>query len=424
MLPLYKTTCPATATPMFILKPLTVRPIALLFSGQLSAAVAAELYRVALIWIAVDLAGAAGGYIVAAHSGMILAVTMISGVWADQWNARRTMIVVHLVRAGIVVLPTLAFMAGGAIPNWLFWSVALSMAALTAFMDPALQTCLPRLAPSSAMLPAINGLVDGARRLARVLGPGMVGALAAFMPVAHFFSLVSLLLLCAAILTSAVGPVLMEPLPAMKAGWTRRIGNALVAGWRATKPHRLLRFALPALFVTTTSWCIAFTLGLALLVREYPGADAQLYGFAVASYGVGNVLANIVVGSIDMRRSGLIMYLGRIVLGTGYIGMALAPSPGWLMVAAAFAAMGGPMNELPVLVRIQSDIPPPMIAAVFRLRMIIDHGAILFGLLIAPALMGLLGTVTVVALAGAASVVVGVVGLWMFGGELSPEPAY
>jgi MFS transporter, DHA3 family, macrolide efflux protein len=409
---------------MLIFKPLSVRPIALLFSGQLSAAVAAELYRVALIWIAVGLAGAAGGYIVAAHSGVILAVTMISGVWADQWNARRTMIVAHLARACIVLLPTLAFMAGGAIPSWLFWGVALSMAAFTAFMDPALQTCLPRMAPSLAMLPAINGLVDGARRLARILGPGMVGALAAFIPVEQFFSIVSLLLILAGALTYAVGPVLIEPPPTLKLGWGRRVGDAVIAGWRATKTHRLLRFALPALLITTMSWCIAFTLGLPLLVREQPGADAGLFGLAVAAYGVGNFAANIVIGSIDVRRSGLFMYLGRIVLGIGYIAMALAPSPLWLMAGAAFAAMGGPMNELPVLVRIQTDIPPPLVAAVFRLRMIMDHAGILLGLLIAPSLMGIFGTVPVVVIAGAASVVVGVVGLRMFGGDLAPAPAY
>jgi hypothetical protein len=251
----------------------------------------------------------------------------------------------------------------------------------------------------------------------------MVGALAAFMPVAQFFSIVSLLLLCAAAFTTAVGPVLIEP-PGLQSGWGRRLGDAMVAGWRATRPHRLLRFALPALLITTASWCIAFTLGLALLVREQPGADAQLYGFAVASYGVGNVVANVVVGSMNLRRSGLVMFVGRIVLGVGFIGMALAPSPLWLMAGAAFAAMGGPMNELPVLVRIQSDIPPPLVASVFRLRMMIDHAGILLGLLIAPGLMSLVGTVPVVAAAGLATVLVGIVGLWMFGGDVAPEPTY
>jgi DHA3 family macrolide efflux protein-like MFS transporter len=407
---------------MFILKPLSQRPIALLFSGQLFAAVAAELYRVALIWIAVDLAGAAGGYIVAAHSAMILLVTLVGGIWADQWNPRRTLIGVNLLRAGIVLLLPLSALSGEAIPTWLFWTVALIMAALTAFIDPALQTCLPRLCPSLAMLPAINGLVDGARRLARVLGPGLVGVLAAVVPMTQFFSIVSLLLLCAATAIFAVGPVLMEPPPGLQTGWGRRIAHAVSAGWRVTRVHPLLRFAIPTLLVTTTAWCIAFTLGLVLLVREMPGADAQLYGLGVAAYGVGNFTANVIVGSMDVRRSGLFMYIGRIVLGLGYIGMAFAPSPAWLMAAAAFAAMGGPMNELPTIVRIQTDIPPPLVASVFRLRMIMDHAGILFGLLIAPVFIEIFDTTSVVAAAGASTVVVGIIGLYRFGNDVAPKP--
>lgn len=406
---------------MLIFKPLTVRPIALLFSGQLSAAAAAELYRVALIWIAVGAAGAAGGYIVAAHSAMILLVTLVGGIWADQWNPRRTLIGVNLLRAAIVMLLPVAALSSGGIPGWLFWAVALIMAALTAFIDPALQTCLPRMAPSLAMLPAINGLVDGARRLARILGPGMVGALAAFIPAEQFFSVVAFLLLVATAFIHAVGPVPIDRAPALQTDWKRRVIDAIVAGWRATRPHALLRFALPSLLITTTAWCVAFLLGIALLVREIPGADAQLYGIAVAAYGVGNFTSNVVVGSMSLRRSGLIMYLGRIVLGIGFIGMAIAPSPFWLMAAAAFAAAGGPMNELPVLVRIQTDIPRPLVPAVFRLRLFLDHTGILLGLLIAPSLMGIVGTVPVVVAAGVATVLVGIVGLWLFGGDKAPE---
>jgi hypothetical protein len=294
------------------------------------------------------------------------------------------------------------------------------MAALTAFIDPALQTCLPRMAPTLAMLPAINGLVDGARRLARILGPGMVGALAAFIPVEQFFSVVALLLLIAAAFIYAVGPVPIDRAP-LQTDWKRRVIDGIVAGWRATRPHALLRFALPSLLITTTSWCIAFMLGLALLVREIPGTDARFYGIAVAAYGVGNFISNIVVGSMSLRRSGLIMYLGRIVLGIGFIGMAVAPSPLWLMAAAAFAASGGPMNELPVLVRIQTDIPRPLVPAVFRLRLFMDHAGILLGLLIAPSLMALVGTVPVVAAAGVATVLVGIMGLWLFGRDTAPE---
>jgi DHA3 family macrolide efflux protein-like MFS transporter len=279
------------------------------------------------------------------------------------------------------------------------------------------------MAPTLAMLPAINGLVDGARRLARILGPGLVGALAAFIPVEQFFSIVALLLVVAAMLTYAVGPVPFDRPMALSTDWKRRVVDAIVAGWRATRPHRLLRFAIPSLLITTTAWCIAFMLGLALLVREMPGAEAQLYGVVVAAYGFGNFVSNVAVGSMRLRRSGLFMYLGRSVLGVGFIAMALAPTPEWLMVAAAFAAMGGPMNELPVLVRIQTDIPRPLVPAVFRLRLFMDHAGILLGLLAAPAFMVQFGTVPVVMFAGIATLLVGIVGLWLFGGEKMPEPA-
>jgi MFS transporter, DHA3 family, macrolide efflux protein len=407
---------------MFVLKPLAVWPIALLSSGQLLAAIGSEIYRVALIWIAVDLAGAAGGYIVAAHSATILAVTLISGVWADRWDPRRTLIGVHLLRVVTVLLLPLAAGAGG-VPTWLFWSVALAMAALTALFDPALQTSLPRLSPSVAMLPALNALIDAMRRLARILGPAMVGALAVFLPMVQFFSIVGFLFVLAAALTFAVGPIPRDPSPSLQTGWKRRVVDAAMAGWRATRPHRLLRFALPTMFVTTTAWCIAFYLGLALLVRELPGADASLYGMVVAAYGVGNFASNLVVGSISLRRSGRIMYLGRLILGIGFTAMAFASSALWLMAAAALAAAGGPMGELPMLVRIQMDIPAPLVAAVYRLRMIMDHAGILFGLLIAPSLLDLFGTTPVVALAGGVSIVAALVGLWLFAGEIAPQPA-
>jgi DHA3 family macrolide efflux protein-like MFS transporter len=406
---------------MFVLKPLAVRPIALLSSGQLLAAIGSELYRVALIWIAVDLAGAAGGYIVAAHSATILAVTLISGVWADRWDPRSTLISVHLLRVVTVLLLPLSAGIGGGVPTWLFWSVALTMAALTALFDPALQTSLPRLSPSVAMLPALNALIDAMRRLARILGPAMVGALAAFLPMVQFFSIVGLLFVLAAALTFAVGPIPHDPSPSLQTGWKRRVVDAAVAGWRATRPHRLLRFALPTMFVTTAAWCIAFYLGLALLVRELPGADASLYGLAVAAYGVGNFAANLVIGSIDLRRSGRIMYLGRLILGIGFTAMAFASSPLWLMAAAAVAAAGGPMGELPMLVRIQMDIPGPLVASVYRLRMIMDHAGILFGLLIAPSLLDLFGTTPVVALAGGVSIVAALVGLWLFANDVAPQ---
>jgi MFS transporter, DHA3 family, macrolide efflux protein len=343
---------------MFVLKPLAVRPISLFWSSQLFAGIGIELYRVTLIWLAVDLAGSAGGYVVAAHSAVIMAISLLGGAWTDHWDPRRTMIAVNLLRVPCAALLPLVVWADGGVPYWLFWAVAIAMAALTACFEPALQTAVPRLAPSLAMLPAINGLFDGTRRLARFLGPALVGALAPFLLIVDFFGVVAALYLAATIplLIGLGGRAARESHAPVD--FHRRVLDAMIAGWHAVRSHALLRFALPTLFLTTAAWCVAFTLGLVLLVREMPGADARLYGVVVAAYGIGNFLANLVVGSIDLRHSGRIMYIGRLALGIGFIGMALAPTPEWLMIAAAIAAIGGPMNELPLLVRIQSDAEP------------------------------------------------------------------
>ena len=401
---------------MFVLKPLAVRQVSLFWSSQVFAGIGAELYRVTLIWVAVDLAGSAGGYVIAAHSAVILAISLVCGAWSDHWDTRRTLIAVNLFRVPCAAVLPLIVLSGGDVPHWLFWAMAIAMAALTAFFEPALQTTLPRLAPSLAMLPAINGLFDGTRRFARFLGPALIGALAPFIAVVDFFGVVAVLYLFAAIPLIAGISGRAKPASEVVLSWHRRVLDSMIAGWRAVKPHSLLRFALPTLCLTTTAWCIAFTLGLVLLVREVPGADARLYGLVVAAYGVGNFITNLVVGSMDLHHSGRIMYLGRLALGAGFVGFAIAPSPTWLVVAALVASMGGPMNELPLLVRIQSDIPGPLVGAVYRLRLITDHAGILLGLLIAPSLFDAIGTSNGVALAGAVNFAIAILGLWLFGG--------
>lgn len=68
------------------------------------------------------------------------------------------------------------------------------------------------------------------------------------------------------------------------------------------------------------------------------------YGYAIAAYGVGNLLSNIVLGSLSVRRLSVVMFLGWVIVGTGFFWIAFAPDLVTLMVASAFTALGGPMD--------------------------------------------------------------------------------
>src|SRR3569833_1451781 len=106
-----------------MLKALRERSIALLWGGQWLSSIGDEIYRVALIWLAVGLIGADAGYLSAAQSAALLLLTLIGG---------------DAARALIELLPVAAFYLGGVTLPVLF-ATALGLSALSAFFDPSLQ---------------------------------------------------------------------------------------------------------------------------------------------------------------------------------------------------------------------------------------------------------------------------------------------
>src|SRR5271156_6603337 len=94
---------------MLMLKALRKPPIALLWCGQATSAIGDELYRVALIWLAVGLIGADTGYLSAGQSAALLLLSVIGGQWADHWDHLKTMIGVDLLRGLIVLIPVALF---------------------------------------------------------------------------------------------------------------------------------------------------------------------------------------------------------------------------------------------------------------------------------------------------------------------------
>src|SRR5579859_5436598 len=94
---------------MNFLKVLRNRHLAILWSSQVLSAIGDYLYSIAVIWIAVKVAGSAAGIVAAAQAGSALVFSLLGGVYADRWNRRTIMMVVDLARAAAVgVLPALA----------------------------------------------------------------------------------------------------------------------------------------------------------------------------------------------------------------------------------------------------------------------------------------------------------------------------
>lgn len=362
-----------------------------------------EVQRMALVWLAIGLVGADAAFLPAAQHAAVLAIGLLGGVFADQYLPRRVMVAAEALRAGIVLLPLLAWLAGAPTLAILV-ATAVALAALRALFDPAMQTVVPVVAPDAARLRGLNGLLDVTTRTARLGGPAVAGALGAVVPVIHLLWLPAAASLASAAAIASLGPRLDPPARTGQASAWRRA----VQGWAILQRDRLIRALVLANAVMLAPWSLTLAVGLPLLVAER-GLGLPELALLMGAYGVGDVLGNLLASARIPRRPTLQMFAGYLWMGCFFIAAALSPSLLPMAAAALLAGLGGPFFFLQFLATVQSRLQGADLTALLRLRLAIVAGAMMLGAAIGPLPFHALGAAATVALCGA---VIAAVGLW------------
>lgn len=401
---------------MNFLRMLRQRHLAVLWISQVLSAIGDHLYSIAVVWIAVKVAGGGAGYVVAAGTVATLAFGLLGGVYADRWDRQKTMAAVDLLRAAaVLVLPVLAWR--DALRLWHLGAVAVVVGGLGALFDPALQASLPALAPDRQTLQATNGLMDLTRRLARAIGPSLAGVLVAILPLSSFFVLdtVSFVISAAAVLSLGRRFAWKPERVATRRRGIIGIVNEIAGAVGTVRAYRPLALALGSLGFSNLAWGAAFTVGAPLLADRVLAGQVGAYGLIVGAYGVGNVIGNIVVGSMHVKRRLAMLFGGRIVLGVGFLIMGMATTLPVALVGSAVAAFGGPMGDIVLLTMIQHDLPANQIGKVYSLRMTVANAGVSLGAVVAAPLYAAVPIGVGIALCAALIVVTGLVGLIRFG---------
>lgn len=385
--------------------PLRDPPILKLWAALVFSAFGDEVYKIALIWIIVSIAGTSSGIFGAAQAASILFFSLVGGIFADGKNHRHTMIFADIFRAALVLLPPLLSIFSP-LSFWMLLPVAVAVSGLNAFFDPALQAYLPSLTSSRKSLQRTNGLFDSTRRLARVLGPALAGFLQLAVPPIQFFTINAVTFLVSAIVVARL------PVPDVQVASVSEGGaSRLVQGFRAVKAHPTMPYLLVAHGIVNGGWQLGLVLSTALILQTSHGGSVAFYGMTMSAYGVGNVLSNIVVSRMHIRQPITLVAVGRFVAAAGFIALGLAPSPVWMMVAAAFAAIGAPLSNLPFLNILQHEFDSADIARIYRLRMVSEWAFVLLAMAISPSLFSLISPHDVIIGCGLATGLVGAYGL-------------
>jgi len=395
--------------------------------GQAASTIGEEVYRVAVVWLAVEAVGNLAARVNAAQYLAMLVVGLLGAPLIDRWRADRAMIGSKIGSAALALVPVLGFYIWGVSVPLLVLSV-MGIAALRMVFTPALQQTIPLLAPDRAALQAVNGLIDITWRLARLFGPAVTAFLELFLPVIHFLSATAIGFALSALAMATIRDRLVDrdakPRPA-GGGW-RGAWESMTEGARLMRRERIMGFLILMNALVMGPWSVALQLALALIVKEHNPTSFGIDGLAalaviISFVGVGDVLGNLLVASLRLRRPLSTMFLGYVAMGGGFAVMAVCvwilPNPYMLpamMLAGFVGGVGGPFFFIPMITRLQTVYRGPEIARVFRLRLAIMAAAMLIANVAAEPLFDWIGAALTELLCGLFIVAVGLGGHWHF----------
>ncbi|HEX3722554.1 MAG TPA: MFS transporter [Nitrolancea sp.] len=401
---------------MAFLRALRHKHLAILWLSQVLSAIGDNFYAITIVWMAVRVAGSGAGYVVAAQSLAGLVFGLLGGVFADRWNRRATMIVVDLIRAAAVAtLPLLSLL--GWLQLWHMAAVGAVIGGLGALFDPALQASLPVLAEDRQLLQATNGLMDMTRRLARAIAPSIVGVLAALLPLSQFFTLDAISFIISAVAIGSLGRRFrwQPPRQQVRAHVASGVVDEIAQSTRLVYAHKPLAWTLGGVGFTNLAWNIAFLVGVPLLAQHVLSGSIGAFGLIVGAYGVTNVIGNLIIGSMAIRRRVVMLFTGRLIMGVGFLVLASAHSVLVAVIGSGIAAFGGPMGDLMQLTMIQTDFPSSQIGKVYSLRSTISGAGGSLGLLLAVPLFARFSVESVIAVCALVMIAVGISGFIRFG---------
>ena len=159
-----------------------------------------------------------------------------------------------------------------------------------------------------------------------------------------------------------------------RGGW-RGAWDALLDGARLMLSEPTTGALLLVNAFANGPWSVALQLAIALMVVEHDPHLFGLHGLAalgliIGAIGVGDVVGNLVAGSVRFARPLSTMFLGYVAMGLGFVLLALAawglPNPYKLpgmMLSGVVSGLGGPFFFIPMITRMQTTFRGAEIAA-------------------------------------------------------------
>src|SRR5688572_24737221 len=388
-----------------LLVPLRHRDFRLLWTGQTVSSFGNHVQGVAMPFqlLALGASPLQLGIAVALDTLSSVAFLLVGGAVADR-VARRTLIITSDLAGGCVIAVVAFLSATNQLRIEHVYLARVALGAADAFLRPAYTAIIADLVPPDVLRAGNSARLLG-RSLARIAGPA-VGGLAVVLggPALAFginaFSFVF----------SFATLMLANP--------ARRVAASSVSLLRDIREGFNYVFSVRWLWTTTlyfmvVNFAYAGQSGVMtpLLVRDALVGDAETFGVIRSGYGVGTILASIVIAQIAVRRPGRLLFAFELTAGVAVLAIGLLPALPAVVVSMALAGAGLASSTVIWEALLQRHVPEKMLGRVASIDLLGNSLINPMAPIAAAALVGSIGPASTFIVAGVYAVLLATMGL-------------
>lgn len=296
------------------------------------------------------------GIAVAVDTLSSVAFLLVGGAVADR-VARRTLIIASDLVGGCVVAVVALLSASNQLRIEHIYLARVVLGAADAFLRPAYTAIIADLVPGD-VLRAGNAARLLGRSLARIAGPAVGGVAVALGGPALAFGINAL-----TFVFSFATLMLANP--------ARRVLASSVSLLRDIREGFRYVFSVRWLWTTTlyfmvVNFAYAGQSGVMtpLLVRDVLAGNAETFGVIMSAYGVGTILASIVIAQLAIRRPGKVMFAFELVAGVAVLAIGLLPIFPAVVVLMALTGIGLASSTVIWEALLQRHVPEQMLGRV------------------------------------------------------------
>jgi DHA3 family tetracycline resistance protein-like MFS transporter len=391
--------------PPRLLVPLRHRDFRLLWTGQTVSSFGDNVQNVALPFqlLALGATPLQLGVAVAIETAASIVFLLFGGAIADR-VPRRTLIIASDVVGGCVVGVVALLSASGRLRIEHIYVAAVALGAADAFLRPAYTAIIADLVPGDVLRSGNAARLLG-RSLARIAGPAVGGLAVAFGGPALAFGINAL-----TFVFSFATLMLATPVRRILAAKTSLIRD-IRAGFGYVFSVRWIWTTIIYFMLVNVAYAGQSGVMTPLLVRDVLAGNAETFGVLMSAYGVGTIVASVVVAQLTIRRPGRLLFAFELLAAGCVLAIGLVPIIPAVVVFIGLTGVGLASSTVIWEAMLQRHVPEKLLGRVASIDLLGNSLINPVGPIAAAALVGAIGPGGAFIVAGAYAVAFASIGL-------------